>query len=117
SGSNFGPDLSEIGGKLSKEAMYKAILFPDQGISFGFEGYNIQLNDGTSAFGRIISETADQIELQYMDNRQTVEKSKVVSRTKLANSLMPGDLQASMTEEELVDLVEYLMNQKRISDL
>jgi putative membrane-bound dehydrogenase-like protein len=112
-GANFGPDLSEIGGKLSKEAMYKAILFPDQGISFGFEGFSFKLSDGSSAFGRIVSETSDQVDLQYMDNKQTVKKSDVVSRTKLANSLMPGDLQVNMTEEELVDLVEYLMILKK----
>jgi putative heme-binding domain-containing protein len=107
-GTNFGPDLSEIGDKLSKEGIFNAILFPDLGISFGYEGYLFKLNDGTTAVGRIISETADKIELQYMSNTQTLKPSDVASRSKLPNSLMPGDLQRLMTEDELVDLVEYL---------
>ena len=112
-GVNFGPDLSEIGAKLSREAMYTSILYPDQGISFGYEGYMIKLRDGSSAFGRIVSETADKVEMQYMNNPQTVNKADIVSRTQLPNSLMPGNLQALLTEEELVDLVEYLAGLKK----
>ena len=107
-GTNFGPDLSEIGDKLSKEGLYTAILYPDQGISFGYEGYLLKLNDGSSAFGRIVSETSDKIDLQYMATSQTVSPADVASRTKLPNSLMPADLQKMMSEDELVDLVEYL---------
>ncbi len=107
-GVNFGPDLSEIGGKLSKQALYTSILFPDQGISFGYEGYRIQLNDGAVAIGKILSETPEQIEVQYMNTQQSVLKEKVTGRSKLESSLMPSNLQSSMTEKELVDLVAYL---------
>ncbi len=107
-GVNFGPDLSEIGSKLSKEALYTSILFPDQGISFGFEGYRIQLEDGSVAIGKIISETPEEIDIQYMNTRQTVLKDKVTSRSKLESSLMPSNLQSSITEQELIDLVAYL---------
>jgi putative heme-binding domain-containing protein len=112
-GVSFGPELSEIGDKLPKEALYTSILFPDQGISFGFEGYRFKLNDGSSAFGRIVSETEDKVEVQYMSNQQTVAKENIASRTKLETSLMPSNLQSSMTEEELVDLVEYLSTLKK----
>jgi len=112
-GVNFGPDLSEIGDKLSREALYTSILFPDQGISFGFEGYRIQLNDGAIAMGKIVSETPEKIDIQYMNNQETVAKEKIVSRMKLETSLMPSDLQSAMTEQELIDLVEYLATLKK----
>ncbi len=112
-GTNFGPDLSEIGGKLSKEAIYNSILFPDQGINFGFEGYRIELKDGSTAMGKIVSETEDKIDLQYMASQQTVDKSQVVSRTKMENSMMPGNLHSLMSQQELVDLVEYLSALKK----
>ncbi|HTF18281.1 MAG TPA: PVC-type heme-binding CxxCH protein [Chryseolinea sp.] len=107
-GTNFGPDLSGIGDKLSREALYSSILFPDQGISFGYEGYKLTLNDGSTAVGRIVSETADKVDLQYMGNLQNVQKSAITSRTKLDSSLMPSNLQSNMTEEELVNLVQFL---------
>jgi putative membrane-bound dehydrogenase-like protein len=112
-GVNFGPDLSEIGGKLSPEGLYKAILFPDQGISFGFEGYKIQLKDGSSVFGRIASETEDKVDIQYMGNTQSIQKADITARTQVPGSMMPANLQSMMTEEELVDLVEYLKELKK----
>jgi putative heme-binding domain-containing protein len=112
-GVNFGPELSEIGDKLSKEAMYTSVLFPDQGISFGFEGYRIQLNDGTTAVGKIVSETPEKIDIQYMSNTQTIAKENVTSRLKLETSLMPSSLQSVMTEQELIDVIEYLTTLKK----
>lgn len=112
-GTNFGPDLSEIGDKLSKQAIYNSILFPDQGISFGYEGYRIQLKDGSTAVGKIVSETEEKIDLQYMTSQQTVDKSQVVSKSQMETSLMPGNLHLSMSRQELVDLVEYLSGLKK----
>jgi putative membrane-bound dehydrogenase-like protein len=112
-GVNFGPDLSQIGSKLSKEALYTSILFPDQGISFGFEGYRIQLSDGSVAIGKIVSETPEKIDIQYMNTQQTVFKEKVTSRSKLESSLMPANLQSSMSEQELIDLISYLETLKK----
>ena len=112
-GVNFGPDLSEIGDKLSPEAMYTAILYPDQGIGFGYEGYLFKLNDGRTVVGKIVSETSDKIDVQFMNNTESIKPSDVASRTKLPNSLMPADLQKLMSEDELVDLVGYLRGLKK----
>ncbi|MET6996850.1 c-type cytochrome [Chitinophaga defluvii] len=65
-GTNFGPNLSEIGSKLSVEAMYKAILSPSAGISFGFEGYNFKLANGTTLSGYIASQTEDEITIKVI---------------------------------------------------
>ena len=111
-GVNFGPALSEIGSKLPKDALYSSILYPDQGISFGFEGYRIKLKDGSSAFGRIVSETEDQIVVQYISNKQIIAKADIASRLKLENSIMPSNLHSSMSEQEIIDLVEYLSELK-----
>jgi putative membrane-bound dehydrogenase-like protein len=111
-GVDFGPDLSEIGGKLSKEAIYNSILFPDQGISFGYEGYRITLKDGSAVMGKIVSETADKVDVQYMASQQTLDKAQVESKTQMQTSLMPGNLHSSMSQQELVDLVEYLSGLK-----
>jgi hypothetical protein len=46
--------------------------------------------------------------MQYMAQQQTVDKTDIVSRVQLSSSLMPSNLQSSMTQQELVDLIEYL---------
>lgn len=112
-GVNFGPNLSEIGSKLSKEALFTSILYPDQGISFGYEGYKFKMDDGSEAFGMITSETEDKVEIRYMTTQQTLDRRKIQSRVKQETSLMPANLQALMTEQELLDLVAYLGSLKK----
>ena len=111
-GVKFGPDLSEIGSKLSKRAMYTSILFPDQGISFGYEGYTFKMKDGSQAYGMIVSETEDKVDIQYMTTLQTLNQADIASREMQVTSMMSSNLQTLMTEQELINLVEYLQSLK-----
>src|SRR5690606_8418679 len=63
-GTDFGPNLTEIGSKLSREAQYISIIHPDAGISFGFEGYRIDMKDGSTLGGIISSRTETDIDLK-----------------------------------------------------
>ena len=45
-GTEVGPNLSEIGTKLGKDALYESILDPSAGISFGFEPWQLTLKNG-----------------------------------------------------------------------
>lgn len=113
-GINFGPALSEIGSKLPKDALYTSILDPDAGISFGFEGYEMKLKDGTSLVGFISSETADEVAVSVPGGITLRHPpGDITERKKLPVSLMPGGLQAAMTEQELVDLIEFLASLKK----
>jgi putative heme-binding domain-containing protein len=114
-GVKFGPDLSEIGSKLSKRAMYTSILFPDQGISFGYEGHTFKMKDGSQAYGMIVSETEDKVDVLYMTTQQTLNPANIASREMQIASMMPSNLQTLMTEQELVDLIEYLQSLKKPS--
>jgi len=56
-GIDFGPKLSEIGSKLSKEGMYLSILHPNAGIGFGYESFEITTKKGDVYQGIITSKT------------------------------------------------------------
>jgi putative heme-binding domain-containing protein len=108
-GMDFGPRLSEIGTKLGKEALYESILDPSAGISFGYEGWSIELTNGDEAFGLLASETADQIAIKTQNGVTTqYMKSDIARRRKLTTSIMPSGLQLTMSTQDLIDLVEYL---------
>ena len=108
-GIDFGPDLSGIGTKLSPEAIFESILDPSAGVSFGFEGWEIELEDGSEWFGMIVSETAETVTMKTQGGITTrFPKSSMVRRTQQATSIMPTGLQQAMTAQELVDLVSYL---------
>ena len=113
-GTDLGPNLSEIGTKLGKDALYEAILEPSSGISFGFEAFNIALKSGDEAYGLIASETADEVTVKAAGGILTrIKKAEIVSRQASKLSLMPSGLQAAMSTQELVDLVEYLSSLQR----
>lgn len=115
-GMDFGPKLSEIGSKLSKEAQFISILHPDAGISFGYEGYLIQMNDGSSLGGIVASETETDIDLKLPGGSTVpIKTSEMKSMQQMENSMMPAGLEKTMSTQELVDLVSYLMSLKKQS--
>lgn len=108
-GADFGPNLSEIGTKLGRDALYDAILNPNNGISMGFETYLFSLSNGTPAVGILRSETEQEITLALPGgSTQRLRKSDVKKREKLPHSMMPNGLGQILGEQNLVDLVEYL---------
>ncbi|HRP55875.1 PVC-type heme-binding CxxCH protein [Agriterribacter sp.] len=110
----FGPDLSEIGSKLSKDALYTSILEPSAGISFGFEGYAFKLKTGASVSGYIASQTEDEISIKMIGGIiEKYKKSDIVSKTLYDQSLMPQGLAEGMGAQQLVNIVEYLSGLKR----
>jgi len=113
-GKEVGPNLSEIGSKLSKEAMYVSILDPNAGISHNYENYSILLDDGTAITGVKISETDDSITLRTAEAiDRTIERSAIDEFKKQPTSLMPSNLQKVMTVQDLVDVVEFLTTLKK----
>lgn len=108
-GVNFGPALSEIGGKLSKSALYTSILYPSSGINFGYEGFVLTLKDGNTAVGIVESKTATELVLRLNGGtKKNYNMSEVAKLEEMSNSLMPEGLHRAMSEQELVDLVEFL---------
>ncbi len=108
-GIEFGPSLAEIGSKLAREALYQSILDPSAGVSFGFEGFEVKTKGGDTYIGMVVGETDAELSLRVPGGVVVkTPKSAVASRTKLAASLMTPNLQSAMTQQELVDLVEFL---------
>jgi putative heme-binding domain-containing protein len=113
-GTNFGPELSEIGAKLPKDALYTSILYPSAGISFGYEGWLLTTKEGDDLDGIIASETPDQLILKRAGGINTpLKKSDLKDRRQMKLSIMPENLQQQMTTQDLADLVEYLTTLKK----
>ena len=108
-GKEVGPNLSDIGSKLTREAFFESVLFPAAGISHNYETHVIVLKSGETSTGILVSEDKDSLTLRGADaiSRKYAKSSIVLSR-KEQTSLMPADLQKLMSAQDLVDVVEYL---------
>jgi putative membrane-bound dehydrogenase-like protein len=112
-GVKFGPELTQIGSKLSKDGLFRAIIFPDDGISYGYESYLIHAKDGSQIIGIVSSETTDEVDVQQPGGTSVKLKSNdIVKKEKNERSIMPA-LASAMSKQQLIDLVEYLSSLKK----
>ncbi len=112
-GKAVGPDLSTIARVRKPVDLVESILYPSESIARDFESFIVTLNDDSQHLGIIPSETETSITLtgvaglvEHLDRKQI----KTIQRNPA--SLMPVGLDQSMTRDELLDLVSFLMTLK-----
>jgi len=112
-GVDFGPALTEIGNKLSREALIESILDPAASISHGYKAWQLTLESGDSRAGFIISETEKELMLKEPSGIVVrLDVAEIKARTEIPGSMMPAGLQHTMTPAEFIDLIEYLASLK-----
>ena len=108
-GIEYGPDLSKIGSKLGKKALYEAILDPSSGISPSYQVHELTLADGEKVVGLWEGDSDGGVTVRQPGGlTRMVKRSNIARRQALPASAMPANLQLLMSQEELIDLVEYL---------
>lgn len=113
-GKEVGPNLSEIGSKLSKDAFYLSILDPSAGVSFNYETTQVVTDEGQIILGITVSDTAEAVTLKTADAiTRVIPKAEIEELNRLKASMMPADLQRQLTAQDLVDMVEYLTTLKK----
>ena len=113
-GKEVGPNLSEIGSKLSRQAMFESIVFPSAGISHNYETFSAVMRDGTIFNGILISQTDEAVTLRNNEAiTKTIPRQDIEELVKQKLSLMPADLAKLLSIEELTDVVEYLTTLKK----
>ena len=113
-GKDFGPKLTEIGSKYAKDGLLDAIVHPSDGISFGYEGWEIKMKDGSTLSGVIASKTETDIDLKLPGGaKQQIKTSDVASKKEMKESLMPEGLYQNMSNNDLADLLAFLESLKK----
>jgi len=108
-GKQVGPDLSQIGSKLSREAMYVSILDPSAGISHNYENYVGLLDSGSVISGILVNQTEALVVLRTAEGLdREIPRKELESLTKSTKSIMPENLHHALSQQELIDIVEYL---------
>jgi putative heme-binding domain-containing protein len=110
-GGNFGPDLTSIQRDRSPHDLIEAIVYP--GVSFVREYETYQINTKNNTFTGIIQEqTADEIRLGISPLESVQIQRKDVTLTEIQNvSMMPLGLDKLLTEQELADLMAFMLGQ------
>ncbi len=109
-GGQVGPDLSSIGKKSAREALYESILIPSKAIADQYLQHSVTTTADVTVSGLLISDTPTAITLRDANGKDTTVAKKDIEGAvrKLKVSIMPEDVVAALTEDELVDMVAYL---------
>ena len=79
----------------------------------GFETTQLALKDGGAGLGIVRSETAEELVLVLPGGASNkFDKKQITKREKLTTSMMPSGLNQALSQEDLVNLTEYLSSLK-----
>lgn len=103
-----GPDLFGIRNQ-SKEVILLHVIVPEYEIVPGFANYDVELKDGQIESGMISSETSSSIVLRKaLGEERVLPRVSVAAITASGLSLMPQNLEANLTRQDMADLLAYL---------
>lgn len=108
SGKSIGPDLTGAQ-RYDLGYLLQNIVDPAADIAREFQLTVVETSDGRVISGLLIAETADALTLQTQTEQVIVSRSQVVLRKKSSESLMPAGLIDQWTNQELRDLIAFLM--------
>ncbi len=111
-GNALGPDLVTVknGGK---EKILTSLLDPNREVAPNYLAYAVETKDGESQLGVISNESSSAVTLRQAYGKELVfRRSQIAAIKGQGTSLMPEGLEAGLTNQDVADLLEYVMEAK-----
>ncbi|MHC2070113.1 c-type cytochrome [Bremerella sp. T1] len=113
-GGAIGPDLTGLSGRFSPRDILESIILPSKQVSDQYQAVKVLTDDGKVVVGRIVNLHGDVIHINtnMLDpNAMTnVNQNQVEEIVPSETSMMPDGLLDNFTEEEIKDLMAYLLS-------
>jgi putative heme-binding domain-containing protein len=113
-GGATGPDLTQAAGRFTLQDLVEAILEPSKVISDQYKASIIATTKGKVHTGRIVSEDDKGVTILVdpEDSTKVVEvpKNEIEENNPSPLSMMPGDLLKPLNQEEVLDLLAYVLS-------
>ena len=111
--SPLGPNLSDLGRKVSDQFVIESLLHPSKHIEDAYRNHSILTDEGKTLTGIIASETDDELRLRPLDDLTreiVIQQDTIEARKVLPQSIMPDGLMGAMLDQrEFLDLAAYVM--------
>lgn len=113
-GGATGPDLTQLAGRFNLQDLTDSIVEPSKVISDQYKATVVQTTDGKVYTGRIVSDLPTGITMvidpENASKVVTLKQSDIEETNPSATSLMPRDLLNTLNENEVLDLLAYLLS-------
>jgi putative heme-binding domain-containing protein len=111
-GGQIGPNLSGVGA-MGSEAILRNILTPNAAMEPGYRIFRVELTSGDLVDAFFVSEdTTAYVIRQPGATDRRIPKAEVRRTSYIRRSLMPEGLLDALSEEQVTDLMAYLMSLK-----
>jgi putative membrane-bound dehydrogenase-like protein len=111
-GNRVGPNLSRIG-QTPRRQILQSILQPSRNVAPGFRQWVVETSDGQVRIGIPLRKGSKQEDYLGSDGQQfSLPTADIVSRQESNTSIMPDGLTAQLTDQEIANLLAYLVSQK-----
>lgn len=105
----FGPDLTTVSGRFSRQDMVEAIMYPSRTISDFWQPVRVVTTGGEEYVGTVVDEGANTMTMTLRTKNQvTVDKSNIEERGISETSPMPDHLLYNLDDDEMADLLAFL---------
>jgi len=112
-GGGIGPDLTQLGTRFSSKDMLESIIEPNKTVSDQYAATVFTMKDGSSVLGRLINENDKSYFISQNpfapETLREVPKQDVATTKYSYISVMYPGLMNNMNEDEMKDLIAYLM--------
>jgi putative heme-binding domain-containing protein len=112
-GADIGPDLTAIHEKFDRAGLTDAIVNPNAAIAFGFNADALVTRTGGAVIGFILSDGPTVSIRDGYGRVTTLAREDVESRVALKSSLMPDPLALALSEQDVADIVGFLVTRAR----
>ena len=109
-GGVIGPDLTGSG-RHDLEYILQNVVDPSAVVAKNYRSSSIETEDGLVLTGIVVRRLDDAIQLQTADKIETIKKVDIADETPSTKSIMPDGLFDQLDEEQLRDLVAFLMSE------
>lgn len=108
-GGQIGPDLSDVGKRLSKRQVLDSLFDPSRDIDPKYAAYLVELDDGRQLSGLLVAKDNKELTVRDPQGKDTkVPLTRVASLLPSKKSLMPDQLLRDLTAEQAADLLAFL---------
>ena len=112
-GYSFGPELSDVGKRLSRHDIVESIIEPSKKVDPKYVTTTVITNEGKIDVGFIVEKKKDSITLLMAGGKkQTIRQDDIDEMAETKQSSMPENLASSLAPAEFLDVVEYLCSRK-----
>ena len=109
-GHEVGPNLATVTNHTSEKLLIN-VLDPNADIQPGYQAYNVLLENGEVLSGLLAGETANSITIKLANgSTRTISRLEIEELRNSNMSFMPEGLEATLTQQDLSDLIAFLQS-------